>query len=155
MTVKAVPEGFSTITPYIIVKDASKYIEFLKEAFDAQTISLCHHPNGTVSHATLRIGDSMIMLSEHHEEGPWAKDWTASPVTFYLYVPDADALYERTLRAGAEPLLKMEDQLYGDRIGAVRDAWGNKWCISTHIEDVSDAEIEKRFAEARSTANKG
>lgn len=145
MPIKPIPEGFHTVTPYIMVKDAEGYINFLKKAFGAVEKSRVIK-EGRIAHAGLQMGDSQIMLAESCDEGPWAKDWFATPVTLYLYVEDSDALYNRAVEAGAQSILALSEQPYGDRMGCVKDAWGNKWCIATHIEDVSDKETERRFA---------
>lgn len=148
MTVQPIPQGFHTVTPYIIVQNAAGYIEFLKKAFGATEKSRVTKESDRVAHATLQIGDSCIMLAEAATEGAWAADWGTSPVTLYVYVPNADAVYEQALQAGAFSIMEIADQLYGDRTGCVKDAWGNKWCIATHLEDVPDEEVEKRFAAA-------
>jgi PhnB protein len=138
MAVKAIPEGFHTITPYLIVKDASKFIDFAKQAFDAQEIHRTAQPDGTVMHAQLKIGDSMIMLGEAMGE------WKPIPAALYLYVNDVDQVYKQAIKAGATSVMEVADQFYGDRHGGVKDAYGNQWWIATHIEDVSPDELERR-----------
>lgn len=135
--VKPIPEGFHTVTPYLVVPKALKLIDFLKQAFDATVIVKMLRPDGTVHHAEVKIGDSMIMLGE-------AQDQSHKPGALYLYVPDVDATYRQAVQAGATSLSEPADMFYGDRGGGVEDAWGNTWWIGTHIEDVSPEELKKR-----------
>ena len=126
-TANAVPEGFHTVTPYLVVSGVGKLIDFLKQAFDAREIQRHQRPDGTVQHAEVRIGDSIVMMGEPqlpHE---------AMPATILLYVADADAIYQRALQAGATSLREPADQPYGDRTGGVKDSAGNKWFIATRI----------------------
>ena len=133
MAVKPVREGFHTITPYLIAQDAASLIDFVKQAFEA-----IEHFRGTGSaggiHAELKIGDSMVMIGGGKGDGLWSGE--PSPATLYLYVNDADAVYKRALQAGASSIMEPANQPYGDRLGGVKDAFGNIWYISTHIEDV-------------------
>jgi PhnB protein len=138
---KAIPEGFHSVTPFIMIRNADTLIDFLKQAFDAQEISLLKHPSGNVWHAQLKIGDSMIMIGDTMGEHPDA------PCSVYLYVPDVDAVYEKALAAGALSLMEPANQFYGDRSAGVKDASGNTWWMGTHIEDVSDAELQRRSNE--------
>jgi PhnB protein len=140
--VKPIPDGFHTITPYLIVDGAEKLVGFMKEAFGAQyDHEPAKRPDGSIMHATLKIGDSMLMISDASEHAK------ASPVMLYLYVPNVDAAYQRALKAGATSVMEPADQFYGDRSGGVKDAAGNQWFFGTHIEDVSPAELQKRVAE--------
>jgi uncharacterized glyoxalase superfamily protein PhnB len=140
MAVKPIPEGYHTVTPYILVDGASKFIGFLKQAFNA-TEKLCMKlPDGKVSHAELWIEDSAVMVADPR---PGAETSTGS---FYLYVPDTDMVYQKALQAGATSTLEPMDQFYGDRNAGVKDPFGNTWWIATHIEDVTPEEIEKRAA---------
>ena len=139
--VDPIPKGFHTITPYLIVEGAEKLIGFMKEAFGAQhEHEPTKRPDGSIMHATLKIGDSMLMISDASEYAQ------ASPVMLYLYVPNTDAAYQRALKAGATSVMEPADQFYGDRSAGVKDAAGNKWFFGTHIEDVSPAELQKRAA---------
>ena len=138
---KAIPEGFHTITPFIMVKGARRVVEFMKKAFDAEIVSSLDHPDSTPWHAQLKIGDSMIMIGDTMGEHPDA------PCSVYLYVPDVDAVYKKALAAGGRTLMEPEDQFYGDRSGGVKDPVGNIWWLGTHIEDVSDAELQRRANE--------
>jgi len=146
MSVSAVPEGYHTVTPYLIVSDVAKLIEFLKEAFGAET-TCCHtDPDGRVVHAEARIGDSPVMM------GGACPEWSPMPATLHLYVPDVDALYARSLAAGAESIREPRDEFYGDRSAGVRDSNGNCWWFATHQEDVSPEEIARRHAAATASA---
>src|SRR5439155_25905539 len=131
MTVKPIPDGYHTITPALVAEGADAVLEFLKKAFDATELMVHRHPNGTIWHAELRIGDSRIMLSEANEQ------FKAMPASFSLYLEDVDAVYRRAIEAGATSLRGPADQFYGDRTGGVLDSAGNQWWISTHVEDVA------------------
>jgi PhnB protein len=138
MTIKPIPEGFHTVTPYLMVQGASKLIDFLKQAFGAEEIFRMARPDGAIMHAEVRIGDSIVMMSEAMaEHGPM-------PTMIYLYVEDVDTVYNRALRAGATSLREPTDEFYGDRSGGVKDASGNQWWIATHKEDVPFEELKKR-----------
>jgi PhnB protein len=136
MPVKPIPQGFSTVTPYLYMKDAARFIDFVKTAFGAVEHGRMPGPDGTISHASLQIGDSMVMLSEGD----------AKPCSLFLYVEDTDAQYRRALQAGATSDMEPADQPWGDRYATVKDAWGNLWQIGTHIEDLSEEEMMKRMA---------
>ena len=141
--VKPIPDGFHTVTPYLIVDGAKKVIYFMQQALGAKhDHELTLRPDGMVMHATLKIGDSMVMISDASEHAK------AMPVMLYLYVPDVDAAYQRAIKAGATSIMEPADQFYGDRSGGVKDAAGNSWFFGTHIEDVTAAELKKRSAEA-------
>ena len=140
--VKAVPEGYHTVTPYLVVQGAGKLIDFMKAAFGAQEIVLMPMPDGSIGHAELRIGNSMIMIGEARDQ------WKAMPTSLYLYLEDVDAVYARALAAGATAISEPKNQFYGDRSGAVLDLCGNFWWMATHVEDVSDEEMKRRMAAA-------
>lgn len=129
-TVKPVREGFHTITPYLLVASAAQPIDFLKQAFAGDETGRAQSADGTIIHAKVRIGDSILEMGEAHGE------FQPMPCMIHLYVNDADAIYNRAMQAGAAPLLDPADQPYGDHIGAVRDSFGNVWCIATHVRDV-------------------
>ncbi len=137
---KKVPRGFHTVTPYLVVENAAKLIEFLVYTFDAKEIERLRRPDGKIAHAEVKIGDSVIMMGEFRD------GWSPMPGSIYIYVNDTDAVYKRALQASATSLLEPADQFYGDRNAGVRDPVGNIWWIATHIEDVSPEEIEKRAA---------
>jgi uncharacterized glyoxalase superfamily protein PhnB len=140
-----VPPGYATVTPYLCVTDAAKLIEFLKQAFDAQLLFKMDGPGGRIMHAEMTIGDSRIMLAQP-EPG---KETNAM---LHLYMPDTDATYKRALAAGATSVREPADQFYGDRSAGVRDQFGNQWYIATHVEDVSQEEMERRMAAMKATA---
>ena len=135
---KAVPEGHHTVTPYLVVEGVPKLIDFLKQAFGAEERLRMPRPDGTVMHAEVRIGDSMVMMGEPMGE------WKPMPGMLHLYVDDTDSLYKRALQAGATSLREPSDEFYGDRAAGVRDPSGNHWWIATHIEDLSPEELTKR-----------
>lgn len=144
--IKKIPDGYHTVTPYLIVTNAAKAIEFYKEAFGATEGERLETPDGKVMHAEIRIGDSHVMMCD---ENP---DWKAfSPLTIggpsvsiVLYVEDVDGVAARAVAAGATLLMPVADQFWGDRMGTVSDPFGHKWSIATHTEDVSPEEIQER-----------
>jgi len=138
MKTKPIPDGFRSVTPYLVVKGAEQLIEFMKKAFDAKQIYVSKRPDGTIMHATMLINDSMIMLAEATEQYP------ILPSMLYLYVPYTDAVYKKAMAAGAISIMEPADQFYGDRNAGVKDASGTQWWIGTHIEDVSEEELQKR-----------
>jgi PhnB protein len=142
MAVKPIPDGYHTITPYLSVEGAHRLMDFLKRAFDGEQTELMTAPDGTIKHAEMKLGDSRVMLTEACEENP------PRPGSFYLYVPDTDATYQRALDAGATSLMEPADQFYGDRNAGVQDPVGNKWWIATHFEDISPEELQRRAREA-------
>jgi len=140
MTVKPIPDGYHTVTPYLVVPDVAKLLEFLKQAFDARPSQPHAEADGTIRHAEVRIGDSMIMIGQGGPEYP------PMPAMLYLYVEDVDAVYKRAIAAGGVAVQEVRDQFYGDRSGGVKDAFGNQWWVATHVEDVSPEEMRKRMA---------
>jgi PhnB protein len=139
---KPIPPGFHTVTPYLIIDGAEDIIGFMQKAFGAKPEhEPTKRPDGKIMHATLKIGNSMVMLADSSEHAK------ATAVMLYLYVPDVDAAYQKALKAGATSLMEPADQFYGDRTGGVKDAAGNSWFFGTHIEDVAPAEMKKRAAE--------
>jgi PhnB protein len=142
MPLHFIPEGFRTLTPYLIVKGATALLDFLQQAFAAEIVFCSRRPDGTVGHACVRIGDSVLEISEARPE------WPAAPAVLHIYLPDADAGYERALKAGGTSLYPPATRFYGDREAGIKDAWGNSWFIATHVEDVPPAELEKRAAAA-------
>jgi PhnB protein len=143
--VKPVPDGYHSVTPYLIVKGVAQLIDFLKSAFEAVETERLPGPDGTIGHAEVRIGDSIVMMGEGEHFEPM-------PAAIYLYVNDVDACYTRALNAGATSVMEPADQFYGDRSGGVKDAFGNLWFVATHKEDVSPEEILRR-AEARAKSS--
>jgi PhnB protein len=141
--VSPIPEGYHAVSPYLIAKDAGGLLEFLRGAFDAEETFRMNAPDGSVSHAEVRIGDSVVMVGEAGEA------WPARPSALNLYVPDVDATYKAAVAAGGTSKDEPADQFYGDRRATVVDPAGNQWFIATHVEDVPPDEMERR-AKARS-----
>ena len=145
---RAIPEGYRSVTPYLIVQGAARAIDFYKAAFDAKERMRVNQADGRIGHAEITVGDSMIMLAdefpEHGIRGP--RSLGGSPVTIHLYVEDVDATVARAVAAGAQITRAVQDQFYGDRSGSVTDPFGHVWSVSTHQEDVSTEEIERRAA---------
>jgi len=139
-SVRPIPEGSHTITPYLVVEGIPKLIEFLKQAFGAQEIFRMARPDGVVAHAEVKIGDSMVMMGTPMGAGK------AQTSSLYLYVEDVDAVYQSAIQAGGTSVREPSDQFYGDRTGGVIDPCGNYWGIATHVEDVPPEEVERRFA---------
>jgi uncharacterized glyoxalase superfamily protein PhnB len=146
MAVKSRPDGYHSVTPYLVVTGAAKVIEFLKQALNAEEIMRLAAPGGRIGHAEMRIGDSVVMLADAHGEHQ------PMPAMLHLYVDDADATYQRALASGATSVQAPTDQFYGDRSGGVRDSAGNLWWIATHIEDVPPDELRRRAEEAMAKA---
>lgn len=141
------PEGFHSLTAYLAVRDALAAIDFYQRAFGAELQMRLTLPDGGVAHAELRIGDSVLMLAEENPD--WGTRGPAtlggSPVSFLLYVPDADAAFARALAAGATEVRAVADQFYGDRSGMVSDPFGYQWMLASHVEDVSQEEAQRRM----------
>jgi PhnB protein len=145
---KPIPEGFHAVTPYLCVSGAADALEFYKKAFGAKEIMRMADPSGKVGHAEIQIGDSIIMLADEHPEMNFRSPKTlgGSPVTIHLYVEDVDTIVNQAVSAGGKIVRPVADQFYGDRSGVVEDPFGHSWNVSTHVEDISPEEIEKRAA---------
>ena len=148
--VKAIPEGWHSVTAYISVKGAENAIEFYKNAFGAKETGRLTMPDGSIGHAELEIGDSKIMIAEENEQWGNLSPQTigGTPVSLCIYVEDVDAVFAKALQAGAKVTGEMvvKDQFYGDRTGGITDPFGHQWSIMTHIEDVSFEEMQKRMS---------
>jgi PhnB protein len=147
MSVKPIPEGYHTITPYLTVSGASEAIDFYKKAFGAKEIYRMDGPDGKVGHAELQIGDSRLMLAD---ESPMMgtrspKSIGGSPAGIVLYVENVDKLFDQAVAAGAKVTRPLKDQAYGDRMGGLEDPFGHQWHLGTHIEDVAPDELERRM----------
>jgi PhnB protein len=146
MAVKTVPEGYHTATPYLIVDDAARALEFYRKAFGASERMRFAAPGGKIGHAEFTIGSSAIMLADEHPEmgyrGPRAIGGT--PVSIHLYVENVDEMFPRAVAAGATVLQPVKDQFYGDRSGTLRDPFGHVWNVATHKEDLSPDEMHRR-----------
>lgn len=145
-TVKAIPEGYEGATPYLIIKDATRALEFYKKAFGAAELMRIPAPGGTVGHAEIKIGKAIIMLADGFPamncKSP--QSFGGSPVSMMLYVQDVDAFVERAVVAGAKLLRPVKNQFYFDRSGSLEDPFGHQWHIATHVEDVPPDEMAKR-----------
>ncbi len=143
---KPIPDGYHTATPYLIVGGAADAIEFYKKAFDATELFRFPAPDGKIGHAEIKIGDSPIMVADEYPEmgykGP--QSLGGSPVSIMIYVADVDKIFDQAVAAGATVKEAVSDKFYGDRLGTVTDPFGHVWHISTHKEDVSLEEMEKR-----------
>jgi PhnB protein len=147
MAVKPIPDGYHSVTPYLIVKGAARAIEFYKKAFGATELMRFPGPNDTVAHAEIRIGDSPVMLADEglsNYRSPEALGGT--PVSLMVYVEDVDRVFDRAVSNGAKVERPVADQFYGDRLGTLVDPFGHTWSISTHVEDVSMEEMQRRMA---------
>ena len=148
--VKAVPDGYHAVTPYLIVRDGAQALDFYVRAFGAEELYRIDMGGGKLGHAELRIGDSVVMLADEHPEmghkSPQA--YGGTPVSLLLYVEDCDALVQQAVSAGAKLVRPLQDQFYGDRSGTVVDPFGHMWTVATHKEDLTSDEIKQRAAEA-------
>lgn len=145
-SIKSIPEGYHSVTPYLVVDGAAAAIAFYQSVFDAREALRMGAPGGRVGHAELIIGDSKIMLADEFPDmgarGP--KSIGGSPVSLHLYVPDVDGVVARALAAGAKEVRPVKDQFYGDRSGTLEDPFGHLWHVATHVEDVPPDELERR-----------
>ncbi len=142
MTVNPIRDGFRAITPYLLIADATRLIDFVTAAFNGELLGRETRPDGTTMHAEMRVGDSMLMLGE-------ASDRPPMPSSIYLYVQDCDAVYQRALAAGGVSIFEMMNLPSGERYGGVQDPSGNIWWIATHVEDVAPEEQARRWANFR------
>jgi uncharacterized glyoxalase superfamily protein PhnB len=140
-TIRPVPEGYTTVTPWIIGHDTAGLLEFLREAFGAEEIVRVAGPDGVIGHAEARIGDAVVMMFDGRPE------WPDTPAFLRLYVPDGDAVFRRALDAGATAVTEMTELFWGDRVGRVRDPFGNLWWIQTRVVEVDAQEAERRAAQ--------
>lgn len=155
--IKVIPEGFHSLTPYLVFKDARKAIDFYKGAFNAQERFAMPGPNGEgVMHAELLIGNSIIMMGEENSQQQCKSAETSggSPVSFYIYLKNVDEAFRIALEAGAESRMPVQDMFWGDRTGTVQDPFGYSWTLATHTKDLTPQEIQQGaqafFAEMRS-----
>ena len=148
MKTNYIPAGYHTLTPYLVVNGAARALEFYKQAFGATEVARMPGPGGKIMHAEIKIGDSHLMLADEFPEMDARSPQTigGTPVGLMLYFEDADAVFARAVSAGAKVLRPVQDQFYGDRSGTVADPFEHKWTISTHKEDLSMEEIQKRAA---------
>lgn len=143
--VKAVPEGFHTLTPHITVRDAARAIDFYQKAFGAEVLRVSHGPEGKIMHATLKIGDSILMLNDEFPEwgalGPPSTG--GSGVIMHMYLENVDSAFERVVSTGATVKMPLGDAFWGDRYGAVVDPFGHTWSLASKVKDVSKDELDK------------
>jgi PhnB protein len=146
MAVKPIPEGYHSVTPYLIIHGAADAIEFYKKAFGATELFRFPAPDGKIGHAEIKIGDSPIMLADEFAEMGYKGPETpgGSPVSIMLYVEDVDTVFNRAVEAGASVKEALQDKFYGDRMGTLTDPFGHRWHVGTHKEDVSMEEMEQR-----------
>jgi PhnB protein len=133
-----IPDGYGTVTPWVISPDTARLIDFTRDAFGAVELARVAGADGGIGHAEVRIGDSVVMMFDSRP------GWPATPAFLRLYVPDADVAYERALAAGATSVTEVTGLFFGDRVGRVRDPLGNVWWIQAHVEDVDPAELARR-----------
>jgi PhnB protein len=146
MAVNPIPEGYHSLTPYLAVEDASKAIEFYREAFGAEELLRMPASDGKIAHAELQFGDSKLMLSDPMPESKVLppSERGGSTASIFMYVDDCDATFEQAQRAGATVEMELQDMFWGDRFGSLIDPFGHLWSIATHKEDLSDEEMAER-----------
>ena len=154
--VKAVPPGFHTLTPHLVVRNAEQALEFYKNAFGAEVLHVAHMPDGKVMHASLRIGDSMLMLNDEFPDyGTLSPLSTGgSAVTIHIYTENVDAAFNRAVSAGTQVKMPLADQFWGDRYGVVADPFGHKWSLGAHIKDMSPEEMQREQDRAMAAMKK-
>ena len=141
--VKAIPEGYTTVTAALTFRDADKAIDFYKRALGATERGRSVGPDGKIMHAEVKIGTSIIMLNDEMMGCQSAETAGASPVTFYLYVEDADAAFQKAVSEGGKPLMPVSEMFWGDRIGQIQDPFGYRWSVATHVKDLTPDEIKR------------
>ena len=146
MPTQPIPEGYSTISPYLAVDDAAEAIAYYKKAFGAEETVRMDAPDGRIGHAELKIGDSHVMLSDPFPQASTTppKELGGTSASVFMYVEDVDAVVQKAVDAGATVTMEVEDQFWGDRFGSITDPFGHNWSIATHVEDLSPEEIEER-----------
>ena len=156
MPVKPIPEGYHSVTPYLIVKGGAKAIEFYKRAFGATEIMRLEGTGGSLGHAEIRIGNSPVMLADEYPEMGFRSPQTlgGAGVSLMVYVEQVDAVFQRAIATGAKELRAVQNQFYGDRSGTLQDPFGHVWTISTHVEDIPPEEMHRRSQEMVKQAQK-
>jgi PhnB protein len=153
-----VPQGYHTVTPHLTIRDASKAIEFYKQAFGARELHRMPGPDGkSIMHAALQIGDSILMLNDECPEagGASPQRLNGTPVTLHLYVDKVDQLFERAVKAGAKVMMPLSDMFWGDRYGKLQDPFGHQWSLATHQYEFTPEEMQKGAAQAFAQMPKG
>ncbi len=148
--VKPIPQGFRSVTPYLTLNDAGRALDFYKRAFGAQELLRMDGPGGKIGHAEIKIGDSIIMLADEMPGGGVRSPQSLGGTTagIFIYVENADAVYNQAVSAGAQVETPLADMFWGDRYGRLKDPFGHSWSVATHKEDVAPAEMSKRMQEA-------
>ena len=156
MSVKPIPEGYHTLTPFLTVRDAARAIEFYKQAFGATERGVAKGPDGKVMHAEIKIGDSIIMMSDEFPEfGSLSPESVGNTsMGLHIYVEDVDASFDRAVKAGAKVEMPVMDQFWGDRYGRLKDPFGHKWSLATHKKDMSADEMKRAMDEAMAAMQK-
>jgi PhnB protein len=149
MSVRPIPEGYHAVTPYLVVHDAARALNFYRRAFGAVEVMRLDMPGGRIGHAEIKVGDSHIMLADEFPESGFRSPqaYGGTPVSILLYVEDVDRGFEQAVAAGARAVRPVEDQFYGDRTGTLEDPFGHLWTLATHTQDVSVEEVRRRFAD--------
>jgi PhnB protein len=150
-TIRPIPEGFHTVTPHLVIRNAPGAIEFYKQAFGAKELVRMPGPDGkTIMHAEIKIGDSIIMIGEEYPQygckSP--QNLNGTPVTVHLYVENVDDVFQRAIKAGATATMPVQDMFWGDRYGKLKDPFGHEWSLATHKRDLTPDEMQKGAAEA-------
>jgi PhnB protein len=155
MATKAIPEGYHSVTPYLIVNGAAKAIDFYKRAFGAVELMRMPGPDGKIGHAEIRIGDSAIMLADEHPQMGYRSPQSlgGSAVSLMVYVERVDDVFGRAVAGGAKELQAIKNQFYGDRSGTLQDPFGHTWTVATHVEDVPPEEMRRRAEKFMQSAN--
>lgn len=148
MSVKAKPDGYHSVTPYLIVNGADRALDFYKKAFGATEVMRMTQPDGKIGHAEIRIGDSVVMMAdEFPERGIRSPEsYGGSPISLLVYVDDVDSLFPQAIAEGGKELSPVRDQFYGDRSGILQDPFGHTWSIATHKEDLTPEQIQQRIS---------
>lgn len=149
MVSKPIPDGYHSVTPYLVVKGASRALDFYKQAFGATELLRMDGPDGSIGHAEIKIGDSPVMLADEHPQMGFRSPQTlgGAGVSLMIYVENVDEVFPRALAAGAKELRAVQNQFYGDRSGTLEDPFGHVWTISTHVEDIPEDEMLRRSQE--------
>lgn len=157
MTVKMIPDGYHSVTPYLIISGAADAIDYYKKAFGAIELFRMPAPDGKIGHAEIKIGDSPIMLADEFPEMGYKSPGTlgGSPVSLMIYVADVDTIFAQAVAAGGKVQRPVKDQFYGDRSGTLEDPFGHVWHVATHKENVSAEEMERRAQAASAAASSG
>ena len=146
MAVKPIPEGYHTVTPYLVVDDAAEALDYYTKAFGAKELARMEAPDGRIGHAEIEIGDSRVMLSDPFPQASTRtpKELGGTSASVFMYVEDVDAVVKRAVDAGATVTMEVDDQFWGDRFGSITDPFGHAWSIATHVEDVPPEEMAER-----------